>query len=136
MKQPLNPEGLATRRQVLGDAYVNRAVEGADALTWPLQELVTAYCWDGIWNRPGLPHTTRSLLNIAMFVALNRPHELRIHLVGALRNGCTPEMIQEVLLQATAYCGFPAGIDGFKVAREVFAEMGVAVSEPSGSADG
>lgn len=124
MKDKLNPKGLATRSEVLGEEYVNRSLAAADDFTGPLQELVTDYCWDAIWNRPGLDRKTRSLINLAMFTALNRPHELRIHTVGAVRNGCTREEVREVLLQATAYCGFPAGIDAFKVAKEVMEEMG------------
>jgi len=115
-------QGLAVRREVLGDEYVDRALADADELTRPLQELVNDYCWGAIWTRPGLPRRTRSLLNLAMLTALNRPHEVRIHLRGALRNGCTREEIVEVLLQAAIYCGLPAAIDSFRIAREVFAE--------------
>lgn len=117
----LDPKGLATRREVLGDAYVDAALSQADDFSWPMQELVTRNCWNDIWNRPGLPRATRSLVNIGMLVALNRPHELRVHLRGALNNGCSEEEIREVLLQSVAYCGFPAAIDGMKVASEVIA---------------
>src|SRR5262252_7321183 len=117
-------DGLAVRREVLGDDYVDRAMAGADELTRPLQELVTEYCWGAVWTRPGLPRKTRSLVNLAMLTALNRPHELKLHVRGALRNGCTPDEIMEVLLQAAIYCGVPAAIDGFRVAREVFAADG------------
>jgi 4-carboxymuconolactone decarboxylase len=133
MKRKLNPEGLATRRQVLGDAYVDRALDNADAFAWPMQELVTDFCWDGIWNRPGLPRKTRSLINLSMLTALNRPHELKVHIIGALRNGCSPEEIREVLLQAAVYCGVPAGVDAFRVAREALAEAGVTVGEDAGA---
>jgi len=112
-------KGMRTRREVLGDEYVDRAIANADDFSLPLQEIVTEYCWDRVWNRPGLPRKTRSLLNIAMISALNRPHELRIHIAGALRNGCTLEEIREVLLQVTIYAGVPAGVDGFRIAREV-----------------
>jgi 4-carboxymuconolactone decarboxylase len=112
-------DGLAVRREVLGADYVDRAMAGADELTRPLQELVTEYCWGAIWTRPGLPRKTRSLVNLAMLTALNRPHELKLHVRGALRNGCTRDDIREVLLQAAIYCGVPAAIDGFRVAREV-----------------
>ncbi|MEX0732666.1 MAG: carboxymuconolactone decarboxylase family protein [Aquisalimonadaceae bacterium] len=122
-KESLHAKGLATRREVLGDAYVDKSLDNADEFAWPLQELVTEYCWDAIWNRPGLPRKTRSLVNIAMFTALNRPHELRAHLVGAIRNGCTEEEIREVLLQGAVYCGMPAGIDAFRVAKEVLADI-------------
>ncbi|ACL72557.1 Carboxymuconolactone decarboxylase [Thioalkalivibrio sulfidiphilus HL-EbGr7] len=122
MMKPLNEKGLATRREVLGDAYVDRALENADAFSWPLQELVTGFCWDAIWNRPGLPRKTRSLINLSMLMALNKPHELKAHVIGALRNGCTQEEIREVLLQGAVYCGVPAGVDAFRVAREALAE--------------
>jgi 4-carboxymuconolactone decarboxylase len=112
-------DGLAVRREVLGDDYVDRAMAGADELTRPLQELVTEYCWGTVWTRPGLPRKTRSLVNLAMLTALNRPHELKLHVRGALRNGCTRDEIREVLLQTAIYCGVPAAIDGFRVAREV-----------------
>ena len=117
-------DGLAVRRQVLGADYVDRAIAEADEFTRPLQEFVTEYCWGAIWTRPGLPRKTRSLLNLAMLTALNRPHELKLHVRGALRNGCTRGEIMEVLLQAAVYCGVPAAIDGFRVAREVFAADG------------
>lgn len=117
----LDPNGLATRREVLGDTYVDNALEQADEFGWPLQELVTRNCWNDIWNRPGLARPTRSLINIGLLVALNRPHELKVHLRGALNNGCSEEEIREVLLQCVAYCGFPAAMDGMRVAREVIA---------------
>lgn len=114
--------GLATRREVLGAAYVDKAVASADDFNLPLQEMVTRVAWDGIWNRPGLERRTRSMLNLAMLTALNRPHEFKLHLVGALNNGVTREEIQEVLLQTVVYCGMPAAIDSFRVARDVFRE--------------
>jgi 4-carboxymuconolactone decarboxylase len=104
---------------VLGDEYVDRALASVTPLTEDLQQLVTEFCWGAVWTRPGLDRKTRSLCNIAMFVALNRPHELRAHVRGALRNGATKEEIVEVLLQGTVYCGVPAGIDSFRTAREV-----------------
>jgi 4-carboxymuconolactone decarboxylase len=115
-------EGLAVRREVLGAEYVDKAIAQADELTQPLQELVTEYCWGAVWTRPGLPRKTRSLINLAMLTALNRPHEVRLHLRGALRNGCTKEEIMEVLLQSAIYCGVPAAIDSVRIAREVFQE--------------
>lgn len=127
MKDSLNPDGLATRREVLGDKYVDQALANADAFSWPMQELVTDFCWDSIWNRPGLPRRIRSLVNLSMLMALNRPHELKVHIIGAVRNGCTPEEIREVLLQGAVYCGVPAGVDAFRVAREALAEAGVEV---------
>ena len=116
-------EGLAVRRKVLGADYVDKAIADADELTRPLQELVTEYCWGAVWTRPGLPRKTRSLINVAMLTALNRPHEIRLHLRGALRNGCTREEIMEVLLQSAIYCGVPAAIDSVHIAREVFGEV-------------
>jgi 4-carboxymuconolactone decarboxylase len=118
----LYDEGMAVRREVLGDEYVDRAMAEADDFARPLQEFVTEWCWGGIWGREGLDRRSRSLVNLGMIAALNRPHELRVHLRGALRNGCTHEEIQEVLLQAAVYCGAPAGVDAFRVAREVLAE--------------
>lgn len=118
--------GMRNRRKVMGDEFVDRALANADDFNTPLQELVTEYCWDAVWSRPDLDHKTRSLLNLAMLTALNRPHELRGHLVGALRNGCTREEIREVLLQAAVYAGVPAGVDAFRIAREVLAEADAA----------
>ncbi|MFD2925618.1 4-carboxymuconolactone decarboxylase [Halobacillus naozhouensis] len=115
-------EGLEVRRSVLGASYVDQAIENADDFNRPLQELVTEYCWGEIWTRDGLPKKTRSMINLAMLTALNRPHEIKLHLRGALNNGVSKEEIQEVLLQTAIYCGVPAAIDSFKIAREVFAE--------------
>jgi 4-carboxymuconolactone decarboxylase len=122
VNQDLFDQGLQTRREVLGAAYVDAALKGADDFSRPMQELVTQYCWGDIWNRPGLDRRSRSLLNLGMLTALNRPHELRIHLRGALNNGVTKDEIREVFLQAAVYCGLPAAIDGMRVAREVFQE--------------
>ena len=115
-------EGLAIRREVLGTEYVDAALERATPFAKPLQELVTEYCWGSIWSRPGLERRTRSLINLAMLTALNRPHELAGHVRGALRNGCSEEEIQEVLLQAAVYCGLPAALDAFRVAEKVLEE--------------
>ncbi len=117
--------GLATRRAVLGDTYVDRSLGAADDFNWALQKLTTEYCWDEIWNRPGLDRRSRSLLNLGMISALNRPHELKIHIRGALNNGITKTELREVFLQIAVYCGMPAGIDCFRIAKEVFAEMGI-----------
>lgn len=124
MDKELFDRGLQTRREVLGADYVDAAIRNADDFNRPMQELVTQYCWGEIWNRPGLDRRTRSLLNLAMLTALNRPHELKLHVRGALNNGVTKDEIREVLLQAAIYCGVPAAIDGFRVAREVFKETG------------
>ncbi len=118
-------KGLATRRAVLGAEYVDNSLKNADDFNMPMQELVTEYCWNEIWNRPGLDRKTRSFLNLAMLIALNRPHELKLHVRGAINNGLTKEEIREVFLQAAIYCGVPAGIDAFRTAKEVFKEMGV-----------
>jgi 4-carboxymuconolactone decarboxylase len=109
---------------VLGDDYVDRSLEQADDFNWPLQQLATEWCWDEIWNRPGLDRRSRSMLNLGMIAALNRPHELRLHVRGAINNGLTVEDIKEVLLHATVYCGIPAGLDAFKSANEVLKDMG------------
>ena len=116
-------EGLKVRKEVLGDEYVESALKNVDDFNRPLQELVTEYCWGTIWTRDGLPRKTRSLLNLAMLTALNRPHEVKAHLLGALNNGCTRDEIMETLLQATVYCGAPAGVDSFRTARALFAEL-------------
>ncbi|KER69995.1 4-carboxymuconolactone decarboxylase [Burkholderia cepacia] len=112
-------EGLAIRREVLGDEYVDTALKNADDFSMPFQEFATSFCWGAVWGRPDIPRKTRSLINLAMLTALNRPNELRIHLRGALNNGCSRAEIREVLLQAAVYCGVPAGVDAFKIAREV-----------------
>lgn len=125
MDQEKFDRGLKTRREVLGSEYVDAAIANADDFSRPLQEWVTETAWDGIWNRPGLERKTRSLLNLAMLTALNRPHELKLHLRGAINNGVTKEEIREVFLQAAVYCGAPAGVESFKIAREVFKEMGI-----------
>jgi 4-carboxymuconolactone decarboxylase len=118
-------KGLMTRRAVLGADYVDNSIKNADDFNLPMQELVTEYCWDAIWNRPGLDRKTRSMLNLAMLTALNRPHELRLHVRGAINNGLTKDEIKEVLLQIAMYCGVPAAIDSFKNAKEVLKEMGI-----------
>ena len=115
--------GLKLRKQVLGADYVERAMAGADDFSMPMQELSTEYCWGHVWTRPGLALRDRSLINIAMISALNRPHELKLHVKAALNNGVTREEIREVLLQVAVYCGLPAGIDSVRIAREAFAEV-------------
>ncbi len=125
----MNPDafakGLKTRREVLGADYVDNALKSADDFNQPLQEFVTEYCWDQVWNRPGLDRRTRSLLNLAMLTALNRPHELKLHVRGALNNGVSKDEIREVFMQTAVYCGVPAAIDSFRSAREVFKELGI-----------
>jgi 4-carboxymuconolactone decarboxylase len=117
-------EGLAVRREVLGREHVDRALVEASEFARPMQELVTEYCWGAVWSRPGLERKTRSLLNLAMLTALNRRHELELHVRGALTNGATVSEIQEVLLQAAVYCGVPAAMDAFRAAEKVIADHG------------
>lgn len=123
MTSALFERGMKIRREVLGDAYVDKALANADAFAQPMQELVTEYCWGTVWNRPGLDRKTRSIVNLAMLTALNRPHEIKAHLRGALNNSVSKDEICEVLLQTAVYCGVPAAIDSFRVARELFKEM-------------
>jgi 4-carboxymuconolactone decarboxylase len=122
MTKELFEAGLKVRREVLGAEYVDAAISQADDFSRPLQELVTEYCWGAVWTRPGLSRKTRSLINLAMLTALNRPHEVELHLRGALNNGCTKEEIMEVLLQTAIYCGVPAAVDSFRLARKIFSE--------------
>lgn len=122
MDREMYEKGLAIRRAVLGAEYVDRALATGDEFGKPLQELVTQYCWGEVWGRPELDRKTRSLLNLAMISALNRPHELKVHVRGALRNGASRTEVREVLLQVAIYCGVPAAVDAFRVAREAFAE--------------
>ena len=110
--------GMAVRRAVLGEAHVEAALGGRTALTHEFQDLLTRYAWGEIWDRPGLPRHTRSLLTIAMLVALNRPEELRLHLRAARNNGVTPDEIKELLLHAAVYCGVPAANAAFRLAAE------------------
>ncbi len=118
--------GLALRKQVLGAEYVEKSMAAADAFSMPMQELSTEYCWGHVWTRPGLALRDRSLINIAMISALNRPHELKLHVKAALNNGLSREEIREVILQVAVYCGVPAGIDSTRIAREAFAELDAA----------
>jgi 4-carboxymuconolactone decarboxylase len=116
-------KGLAIRRAVLGDEYVDNAMKMADDFNKPMQELTTEYCWGYVWGREGLDRKTRSMLNLAMISVLNRPHELKIHVAGALRNGVTRDEIREIFMQVAIYAGVPAGVDSFRIAREVFAQI-------------
>ncbi|MFF2856357.1 4-carboxymuconolactone decarboxylase [Peribacillus sp. NPDC058002] len=112
--------GLEVRREVLGTDYVDNSINNANDFNMDLQKLVTEYCWGEVWTRPGISRKTRSIINIAMITALNRPHELKLHIQGAITNGVTKEEIKEVLLQTAIYCGVPAAIDSFRIAQEVF----------------
>ena len=115
-------KGLEIRKSVLGAEFVEKSINSADDFNRPFQELVTEYCWGAVWGRPGLSRKTRSLINLAMLTALNRPHEVKLHIKGALTNGVSRDEIREVLLQTAIYCGVPASLDSFRIAREVFAE--------------
>jgi 4-carboxymuconolactone decarboxylase len=123
MNKELFDKGLKVRREVLGIEYVDNAIKNADDFSRTLQEFVTEYCWGELWNRPGLDRKSRSMLNLAMLAALNRPHEIKLHIRGAINNGMTKDEIKEVFLQVGVYCGVPAAVDAFRNAREVFAEM-------------
>ncbi len=123
--KPLFERGLKVRKEVLGDAYVENALNSADEFSMPLQEYVTAHAWAASWARPGLEKKTRSMLNLAMLTALNRPHELKIHVNGALNNGVTKEEMREIFIHAAVYCGAPAALDSFRVAQEVFKARGI-----------
>jgi 4-carboxymuconolactone decarboxylase len=124
MDQKKYDEGLAIRKEVVGTEYVERSLANADDFSKPLQELVTQYCWGEVWARPGIDRRSRSILNLGMLVALNRPHELKLHVRGALNNGVTVDEIRELLLQTAIYCGVPAALDAFRVAKEAIREAG------------
>jgi 4-carboxymuconolactone decarboxylase len=115
--------GLAARREVLGDEHVDRSLEQATEFSGVAQEFVTEFCWGDVWTRPGLDRRTRSLINLAMLTALNRKHEFRVHVRGAINNGCTVEEIRETLLQTIVYCGAPAGLESFREAQAVLDEL-------------
>ena len=114
--------GMKLRREVLGDAHEDAAVTKRNAFSEAFQDLITRYAWGEIWTRPGLPRQTRSLITVAMLVALNREEELRMHLRAALRNGATQEEIRETLLQSAIYCGVPAANSAFRIAQDIFTE--------------
>ena len=119
----LYDQGMAVRRAVLGDAYVDRSLQSGTEFREPMQQLVTEFCWGAVWGREGLDRKTRSLVNIGMLTALNRSTELAAHIRGAVNNGATKEEIQEVLLQTAVYCGMPAGLESFRVAEKVFDDL-------------
>jgi 4-carboxymuconolactone decarboxylase len=123
MDKTTHDKGLEIRKAVMGEAFVTNALKNVDEFNKPFQELVTEYCWGAVWGREELPRKTRSMLNLAMLSILNRPNELRAHLKGALTNGVTRSEIREVLMQVAIYAGVPAGVDSFRIAREVFAEL-------------
>ncbi|GLZ45897.1 4-carboxymuconolactone decarboxylase [Actinomycetospora sp. NBRC 106375] len=121
---PRFERGLAVRKEVVGEAHVERSMANVSDFSRPIQEWVTRACWGEVWDRPGLDRRTRSLLNLVMLTALGRSHELAVHVRGAVTNGCTTEEIQEALLQAAVYCGAPAGLEAFRVAEKVLDEEG------------
>ena len=123
MDKALFDKGMAVRREVLGAEHVDKSMATATDFNRTMQEFVTEYCWGAVWTRPGLPRKTRSMLNLAMLTALNRPHEIKLHVRGALNNGISREEIAEIFLQAGVYCGVPAAIDAFRTAKEVFDEV-------------
>jgi 4-carboxymuconolactone decarboxylase len=123
MTDALYEKGLEIRRAVVGAEYVDKSLADADDFTRPFQELVTRYCWGEVWSRPGLERSERSIINLAMIAALNRPQELKLHVRGALRNGLTRDQIREIFMQVSIYCGIPAGLECFRVARKVFKEI-------------
>ena len=121
-------KGLKCRKEVLGEAYVDAALNNADDFNREFQDMVTEYCWGGTWGRGVLTKQQRSLLNLGMLAGLNRPHEFKLHFRGAITNGVSLEELREILIQIAVYCGIPAGIEAFRLAREVFAELGIDVS--------
>ena len=123
MSKEIYDRGLAIRKSVLGSEYVDNALKNADEFTQPLQDLVTEYCWGWAWGREELSKRDRSMINLAMISVLNRPHELRVHVKGAIRNGLTKDEIREVLLQVGIYGGIPCAVDSFRVAKEALAEL-------------
>ena len=124
MAESMFDKGLKVRKEVLGAEYVESALSSADDFNRPFQELVTEYAWGAVWGREGISRKTRSMLNLAMLTALNRPQELKLHVRAAIRNGCTKEEIREILMHAAIYAGVPAAVDAFRVAREVISEAG------------
>ncbi|AKS32177.1 4-carboxymuconolactone decarboxylase [Mycolicibacterium goodii] len=119
--------GIKNRKEVLGDAHVQRSLDAVTEFSRPIQELVTEYCWGEVWSRDGIDRKTRSLLNLATLTALNRMHELGVHVRGAINNGVTPAQIQEVLIQSAIYVGVPAALESFRVAERVLKEMEIDV---------
>ena len=125
MESEMFKKGITKRRKVLGDTYVDKALASADELGADMQKLVTEYAWGEVWNKEALSDKERSMINLGMISALNRPHELELHIKGALNNGLTKEQIKDIFLQVTVYCGAPAGIDSMRIARKVFKELNI-----------
>ena len=122
MNDELFERGLKIRKSVLGAEFVEKSIASADDFNMPMQRLTTEYCWGAVWGREELPKKTRSMLNLAMLSALNRPHELKLHIKGALTNGVSKDEIREILMQVAIYAGVPCAVDSFRIAREVFAQ--------------
>ena len=123
MSSEMFEKGIAKRRKVLGNEYVDKALASADEFGADLQKLITEYAWGEVWNKESMTDKERSMVNLGMIAALNRPHELKLHIKGALNNGLTKDQIRDIFLQVTVYCGAPAGIDSMRLAREAFAEI-------------
>lgn len=122
MPEELYSKGMGIRRQVLGDDYVDKAMKNVNDFNRDFQRLVTEFCWGASWGREGLSHRQRSLNNLCLLSALNRPHEFEVHFRGALRNGCSLEELRETLIQIAVYAGIPSGVDAFRIAQRVLAE--------------
>jgi 4-carboxymuconolactone decarboxylase len=118
-------KGLKVRKAVLGEEYVEKSLKSANHFTQAMQQLTTEWCWGEVWTREGLDRKTRSIINLSMLTALNRPHEIRVHVRGAINNGLSTDEIKEIFLQTAIYCGVPAAMDSFRIANEVFAELGL-----------
>jgi 4-carboxymuconolactone decarboxylase len=118
-------KGLKVRKAVLGEEYVEKSLKSANHFTQAMQQLTTEWCWGEIWTREGLDRKTRSIINLSMLTALNRPHEIRVHVRGAINNGLSTDEIKEIFLQTAIYCGVPAAMDSFRIANEVFSELGL-----------
>ena len=123
MDKDLLARGLQVRQEVLGKDYVENAMKTATDFNRPFQEFISEYCWGAVWASDGLPRKTRSMLNLAMLTALGKNHELKLHIKGALTNGVTRDEIREIFIQAAVYCGVPAGVEAFRCAKEVFADL-------------
>jgi len=121
--------GLELRKEVLGTTHVEQSMAAVSDFARPIQDLVTEYCWGSVWTREGLDRRTRSLINLAMLTALNRNHELAVHVRGAVTNGCTEGEIQEVLIQTAVYVGVPAALESFRVAESVLNEIRASMAE-------
>jgi 4-carboxymuconolactone decarboxylase len=118
-------KGLKVRKAVLGEEYVEKSLSSANHFTQAMQQLTTEWCWGEVWTREGLDRKTRSIINLSMLTALNRPHEIRVHVRGAINNGLSTDEIKEIFLQTAIYCGVPAAMDSFRIANEVFVELGL-----------